>query len=53
MKQQLESQHRRLCPHLAAAVLWMSKGSRSTRHGKPRIRYARAYGRAMDDQLAL
>jgi hypothetical protein len=53
MKQQLETQHRPLCPHLAAAVLWMSKGSRSTKRGKPRIRYARAYGRAMDDQLAL
>ena len=42
---------RQLCPHRAAAVLWMSKGSRTTRRGK--IRFARAYGQAMDDLLAL
>jgi hypothetical protein len=55
MKQQTQSQSepRQLCPHLAAAVLWMSKSSHSTRRGKTRIRYARAYGPAADDLLAL
>jgi hypothetical protein len=53
MKQQLESQPRPLCPHLAAASLWMSKTNGSTRRGKTRIRYARAYGSAVDDLLAL
>ena len=53
MTQQPQSQPRPLCPHLAAAALWMSKSSRSTRRGKTRIRYARAQGQAMDDLLAL
>ena len=51
MKQQPQS--RPLCPHLAAAVLWMSKGNGSTRLGKARIRYARALGAPADDLLAL
>ena len=53
MKQQTQPQTRPLCPHLAAAALWMSKSNRSTRRGKTRIRYARAQGHAMDDLLAL
>jgi hypothetical protein len=53
MTQQPAPQTRPLCPHLAAAVLWMSKSSRSTRRGKSKIHYARAYGQAMDDLLAL
>jgi len=53
MTQQSQTQPRPLCPHLAAAVLWMSKSNRSTRHGKTRIRYARAYRPAADDLLAL
>ena len=51
MTHQIQSQPRPLCPHLAAAVLWMSKSSRTTRRGK--VRFARAYGQAMDDLLAL
>jgi hypothetical protein len=53
MTRQSQIHERPLCPHLAAAVLWMSKSNRSTRRGKPRIRYARAYGQATDDLLAL
>jgi hypothetical protein len=53
MTQQTQIQPRPLCPHLAAAVLWMSKSNRSTRRGMTRIRYARAYGPAADDLLAL
>ena len=53
MTQQSQPQTRPLCPHLAAAVLWMSKGNGTTRRGKTRIRYARAYGPAADDLLAL
>jgi hypothetical protein len=51
MKQQTQSHPRPLCPHLAAAALWMTRGSRTTRRGK--IRFARAYGQAIDDLLAL
>ena len=43
---------RHLCPHLAAAVLWMSKSNRSTRRGNRRL-HARSFGSAMDDLLAL
>jgi hypothetical protein len=53
MTQQLQSQPRPLCPHLAAAALWMSKSNGSTRRGKTRIRYARAYVPGADDLLAL
>jgi len=53
MTQQSQLQTHPLCPHLAAAVLWMSKSKGTTRHGKTRIRYARAYGAAADDLLAL
>jgi len=53
MTQQSQLQTRPLCPHLAAAVLWMSKGKGTIRRGKTRIRYARAYGAAADDLLAL
>jgi hypothetical protein len=54
MTQQTQSQSRGLCPHLAAASLWMTKNSRTVRRGgKPRIRYARAFGPAVDDLLAL
>jgi hypothetical protein len=48
-----QPQPRPLCPHLAAAVLWMSKSNRSTRRGKSKVRYARACGHAADDLLAL
>jgi hypothetical protein len=52
MTQQLAPQTRPLCPHLAAAVLWMTKPAPPRPHdGK--IRYARAYGRVIDDVLAL
>ena len=53
MNQQPQPQPCELCPHLAAAVLWMSKTSRAPRLGKSKIRYARSLGQAMDDQLAL
>ena len=53
MTQQTQPQSRDLCPHLAAAVLWMSKPSRSTRRGKSKVRYARAFGARMHDFLAL
>jgi len=53
MTQHTRPQPRELCPHLAAAVLWMSKPTRSIRRGKGKIRYARAYGSGMDDFLAL
>ena len=53
MTQQSQSQPRPLCPHLAAASLWMSKRPSTTRRGKIRIRYARAFGPAADDLLAL
>jgi hypothetical protein len=43
---------RALCPHLAAAALWMSKTSSGKVRG-PRIRYARALRPAMDELLAL
>ena len=53
MTQQSRPQPRALCPHLAAAVLWMSKTNATTRRGKSGTRYARAYGSALDDLLAL
>jgi hypothetical protein len=53
MTQHPQPQPPALCPHLAAAVLWMSKTTRSTRRGKPRIRYARAVSPPVDDLLAL
>jgi hypothetical protein len=53
MTQQPQPKTRPLCPHLAAAALWMSKRSSSIRRGKSRIRFARAHGQAMDDLLAL
>ena len=53
MTRQSQPQSRQLCPHLAAAALWMSKPTRSTRRGTGKIRYARAFGSAMDDLLAL
>jgi len=53
MNQQPQPQSRELCPHLAAAVLWMSKPTRSTRRGKGKVRYARAFASGMDDLLAL
>ena len=51
MKQ--DQQPRPLCPHLAAAALWMTKSSRSIRRGETRNGTARAYGWAIDDLLAL
>lgn len=51
MSQQSRSQSRELCPHLAAAVLWMSKSSPKTRRGKRPI-YARAHP-GLDHLLAL
>lgn len=48
-----QPQPRPLCPHLAAAALWMSKRPSTTRQGKTRIRYARAFGPAADHLLAL
>jgi hypothetical protein len=53
MTEQPQPQTRPLCPHLAAAVLWMSKSNGATRRGKTRIRCARAIGAAADDLLAL
>lgn len=53
MNQQSQPQPCELCPHLAAAVLWMSKTSGTKRPGKSKIRYARPFGHATDDQLAL
>ena len=53
MTQQAQTQPRPLCPHLAAAVLWMSKNSRATRRDKTLIRHGRAYRQVMDDLLAL
>ena len=53
MTKQPQPRTAELCPHLAAAVLWMSKPNRTTRRGKSKIRYARAYGLATDDLLAL
>ena len=53
MKQQLKTQHRPLCPHLAAAVLWMSKSSRTIRRNKSNVAYAAAYAAAADELLAL
>jgi hypothetical protein len=54
MTQQTQTPSRELCPHLAAASLWMSQTTRIVRRsGKPRIRYARAFGPAVDDLLAL
>ena len=53
MTQQTQPQSRDLCPHLAAAVLWMSKPSRSPRRGKSKVRRPRAFGARMDDFLAL
>ena len=47
-------QIRPLCPHLAAAALWVTKRPRIRRNGKPRVYYARTLGGpAMDDFLAL
>jgi hypothetical protein len=53
MTQQVQHQTRPLCPHLAAAVLWMSKSDGATKRGKTRVRDARALGRQADDWLAL
>ena len=53
MTQQHARQTRPLCPHLAAAVLWMTKPVGKPRPRKGKIRYARAYGQATDDLLAL
>lgn len=54
MIKQTHTPTRELCPHLAAASLWMSKTTRTVRRsGNPRIRYARAFGPAVDDLLAL
>ena len=54
MTQQTRTTAPQLCPHLAAASLWMSKTTRTVRpSGKPRIRYARAFGPGVDDLLAL
>jgi hypothetical protein len=53
MTRHTQTQSRQLCPHLAAAALWMKKGSYNTRRGKARVIYARAHGSALDDFLAL
>ena len=53
MTQQPATKIRPLCPHLAAAVLWMSKPTRKPRRSQGKIRYVRASGLAMDDLLAL
>lgn len=54
MTQQTHTTAPQLCPHLAAASLWMSKTTRTVRPGgKPRTRYARAFGPGVDDLLAL
>jgi hypothetical protein len=53
MTQHSQSQPRPLCPHLAAAVLWMSKPARKPRRGARKLHYVRAFGPAMDDLLAL
>jgi hypothetical protein len=53
MTRHSQSQHRQLCPHLAAAALWTKTGNFNTRRGKARVIYARAHGPAMDDFLAL
>jgi hypothetical protein len=52
MTQQPQSSPRELCPHLAAAVLWMSKSNRQPKGGK-RASSGRLYGGRMDDLLAL
>ena len=52
MNKQSQPQAGTLCPHLAAAALWMTKPPRTTRLSK-KIRYARALGSAIDDLLAL
>lgn len=45
---------RPLCPHLAAASLWMTKHTQITRRGKAaRVAYARTLGAAADELLAL
>jgi hypothetical protein len=46
-------QNRPLCPHLAAAALWMSRDSTKVRRGKGKIGYARIWAPAADDFLAL
>jgi hypothetical protein len=48
-----QTQPRDLCPHLAAAALWMTKKPLSTRRGKARKLYARGFVPAVDDLLAL
>jgi len=53
MTSQDQSQLRPLCPHLAAAVLWMSKPSKAVRSAQNKVRYARAFGESMDHLLAL
>lgn len=53
MTRQPQTQLRPLCPHLAAAVLWMSKPASKERSAKNKIRYARFYGARMDHLLAL
>lgn len=48
------SNPRPLCPHLAAAALWMTKHAQITRGGKAaRVAYARTLGAAADELLAL
>ena len=51
MTQQTHTNTCELCPHLAAAALWMSKHNRPTRGGK-RPLYARAHP-GLDHSLAL
>ena len=53
MTQELQPQRRELCPHLAAAALWMSKRVQPTRLGKIRIRDLRTLGSGPDDLIAL
>jgi len=49
MTPQAQNQALSLCPHLAAAALWMTKDPRAVRSGK--VRQA-AWHRAVTDDLA-
>jgi hypothetical protein len=53
MTQQPQPKARELCPHLAAAVLWMSKNTRVPRADDKGRRYGRVFGSTTDDLLAL
>jgi hypothetical protein len=53
MTRHSQPQHRRLCPHLAAAALWMKTDNFNTRRGKARVIYARGHDSVLDDFLAL